>query len=55
MTNTKLCEASDTTNPPAGWYPDSVDPTEVRWWNGFAWTEYSADRYQQSSTYQTAP
>ncbi|MBX3068724.1 MAG: DUF2510 domain-containing protein [Cryobacterium sp.] len=55
MTNTKLCEASNTTNPPSGWYPDSVDPTKVRWWNGLAWTEYSADRYQQSSTYQTAP
>jgi len=24
--------------PPAGWYPDSVDATKSRWWNGSRWT-----------------
>ena len=25
---------------PAGWYPDRVDPSRRRWWNGVEWTEY---------------
>ncbi len=24
--------------PPAGWYPDALDPTAKRWWDGSAWT-----------------
>lgn len=24
--------------PPAGWYPDALDPTARRWWDGAAWT-----------------
>ncbi len=23
---------------PPGWYPDPSDPTQLRWWNGSAWT-----------------
>lgn len=25
---------------PAGWYQDSPDPTQVRWWDGQAWTDH---------------
>jgi len=25
---------------PAGWYPDRIDPSRRRWWNGVEWTEY---------------
>ncbi|MEM7139751.1 MAG: DUF2510 domain-containing protein [Actinomycetota bacterium] len=25
--------------PPAGWYPDPDDATQLRFWNGSAWTE----------------
>ena len=25
--------------PPAGWYPDVLDPEQLRWWDGTAWTE----------------
>ena len=29
--------------PPAGWYPDSGDPTRLRWWDGSAWADYWHD------------
>ncbi|MCS0498009.1 DUF2510 domain-containing protein [Protaetiibacter mangrovi] len=25
---------------PAGWYENPADPTQVRWWNGIAWTDH---------------
>jgi len=28
--------------PPAGWYPDPVDPAGRRWWSGENWTEHVA-------------
>ncbi len=33
--------------PPAGWYPDAVDSTRVRWWDGSQWSDdvRSADSY----------
>ncbi|GAA1645078.1 DUF4236 domain-containing protein [Nocardia ninae] len=27
---------------PAGWYPDSAQPTVLRWWDGTNWTEHTA-------------
>lgn len=29
------------TTPQANWYPDSQDPTLVRWWDGQQWTEHT--------------
>jgi uncharacterized RDD family membrane protein YckC len=26
---------------PAGWYPDPSNPSQQRWWDGAAWTEYT--------------
>lgn len=28
--------------PPAGWYPDTADPSSRRWWDGAAWTSHVA-------------
>jgi hypothetical protein len=28
--------------PPAGWFPNPDDPSELRWWDGTAWTEHTA-------------
>ncbi|RYB88490.1 DUF2510 domain-containing protein [Nocardioides glacieisoli] len=28
-----------TGNLPPGWYPDQTDPSQLRWWNGTAWSE----------------
>jgi hypothetical protein len=28
-----------TGNMPPGWYPDQMDPSKLRWWNGTAWTD----------------
>jgi len=25
-------------NPPPGWHPDPADPSQLRWWDGSAWT-----------------
>ena len=54
------------TLPAAGWYPDPDNATQVRWWNGTAWTEdrsgYSApmppvdpSSYSLASSTLTAP
>lgn len=29
-----------TPQPPAGWYPDQVNPQLVRWWDGRMWTHH---------------
>jgi tetratricopeptide (TPR) repeat protein len=30
--------------PPPGWFPDSGNPDQWRWWNGSAWTDHSAPK-----------
>jgi hypothetical protein len=35
---------------PAGWYPDSNDPRQVRYWDGSTWTEHTAPADQPSTT-----
>ena len=30
--------------PPAGWYPDQVDASLVRWFDGTQWTEFTQPR-----------
>ena len=30
--------------PPAGWYPDQQNPSQVRWWDGQRWTEHVQPR-----------
>lgn len=30
--------------PPAGWYPDQQNSTQVRWWDGQRWTEHTQAR-----------
>jgi hypothetical protein len=34
------------TDVPAGWYPDSNDPTQLRYWDGSNWTERTAPAQQ---------
>jgi Protein of unknown function (DUF2510) len=29
--------------PPAGWFPDPLDPGKQRWWSGAEWTDHIAD------------
>jgi hypothetical protein len=33
--------------PPPGWYPDAVDATKVRWWDGSRWTGDARSASQQ--------
>lgn len=30
--------------PPAGWYPDQVNPAVVRWFDGQSWTDHTQPR-----------
>jgi hypothetical protein len=30
--------------PPADWYPDPLQPTRLRYWDGAQWTGYLVDR-----------
>lgn len=37
--------AVDAASPkPAGWYADPADDTQVRWWDGSAWTQHLQDK-----------
>ena len=33
--------------PPANWYTDPTDESQYRYWDGSAWTEYRAPRYDE--------
>src|SRR4051794_24208229 len=39
----KSSKSASSPGTPAGWYPDNVDPSRVRYWDGTAWTEHVAD------------
>ena len=30
------------TLPPPGWYQDPLNPDRQKWWDGTAWTDYTA-------------
>lgn len=30
----------------AGWYPDQTGQADLRWWDGEAWTERTAQRHE---------
>ena len=35
---------------PPGWYPDPSSPTQLRWWDGSAWSEQTAPRPEVAPT-----
>jgi hypothetical protein len=35
---------------PAGWYPDPLGMDQVRWWNGFSWSNHIEVRCPEIST-----
>lgn len=37
-------EAEEAGPKPAGWYVDPADESQVRWWNGSAWTDHVQDK-----------
>jgi hypothetical protein len=34
---------------PAGWYPDPLGMDQVRWWNGFGWSNHIEQRRPELS------
>ena len=42
---------------PPGWYPNPVDATQLRWWDGSAWTDHTVPlpSWQQPPGWQVAP
>lgn len=48
---------TETTTTPAGWYPDTANPSLVRYWDGAQWTEHTqpAAGYVGTGTPGTAP
>jgi len=39
---------------PAGWYEDPSDTTQVRWWNGIAWTDHTQPKPEISAAEESA-
>ncbi|MGQ0631970.1 MAG: DUF2510 domain-containing protein [Sporichthyaceae bacterium] len=44
-----------TTQAPAGWYPDNANPSQLRFWDGMAWTEQVALRTAAVPATRAAP
>lgn len=44
-----MTEQSSGELPPAGWFPDPHDATQLRYWDGTAWTEHRSPRTQSTS------
>ena len=40
---------------PPGWYPDPSSPTQLRWWDGSAWSEQTAPRPEVAPSPTPAP
>ena len=40
---------------PPGWYPNPADPTQLRWWDGSAWTNHTAPMAGWSPGWTVAP
>jgi hypothetical protein len=34
--------------PPPGWYPDPASAAQLRWWDGYGWTEHTQPSYPDS-------
>lgn len=43
------------TTPPANWYPDPQQPTQLRYWDGAQWTEHVAPALQAAPAPAAAP
>jgi hypothetical protein len=41
--------------PPAGWYPDSENPDQKKWWDGTQWTEHVQDSVGRGSSLSVVP
>ena len=39
--------------PPAGWYPENPELTQLRWWDGSAWTDHTIDPAQDAAIQQS--
>ena len=40
---------------PAGWYPDPEDPSQQRYWDGYAWTEHRTPSAPSAPSDPSAP
>lgn len=43
------------TQQPAGWYPNPTDATQLRWWDGNAWTDHTAPSGGTTQGWSTPP